>query len=143
MRSIIICTDKESISVIKEKMNRLGCVKIVGKNMSHHQERKDSVRDVQMKEKETKEINLTEDEFWNHLSTLCEILNDCQGSIPYFMLQYILTSDSESIKEIGKEFAKIQTLIVDNVDYLPGKRIDDLLVGLFVGMLYSKVNDDE
>lgn len=143
MRSVIIYTDKESISAIKEKMNRLGCVRIVGKNTSHHQEHKDSVSNVQKKEKETKETNLTEDEFWNQLSILCEILNDCQGSIPYFMLQYILTSDSESIKETGKEFAKLQTLIVDNADYLSGKRIDDLLVGLFIGMLYSKVNDDE
>lgn len=140
MRSIIIYTDKESISAIKEKMNHLGCVRIVGKNMSHHQEHKDSASNVQKKEKET---NLTEDEFWNQLSILCEILNDCQGSVPYFMLQYILTSDSKSIKETGKEFAKLQTLIVDNIDYLSGKRIDDLLVGLFIGMLYSKVNNNE
>lgn len=140
MRSIIIYTDKESISVIKEKMNHLGCVRIVGKNMSHHQEHKDSASNVQKKEKE---INLTEDEFWNQLLTLCEILNDCQGSIPYSMLQYILTSDNESVKEIGKEFAKLQTLIIDNIDFSYSKRIDDLLVGLFIGMLYSKVNDDE
>ena len=140
MRSIIIYTDKESISAIKEKMNHLGCVRIVGKNMSHHQEHKDSASNVQKKEKET---NLTEDEFWNQLSILCEFLNDCQGSVPYFMLQYILTSDSKSIKETGKEFAKLQTLIVDNIDYLSGKRIDDLLVGLFIGMLYSKVNNNE